>query len=156
MSFGAPRSEFEKLVGKIEATPLGQYKTSKATIFVDWKLGLIHKCLLLVAVIGGTVYMTQQYLAEEATQPSVQFWFEGESAMMAASDYTGFGSSAAPAYCDNPDYDYNYCTTEDGWCETCADGWMRVVAADPSLDGCTTGVDNYWDDARMHCACWQG
>ena len=151
MSFGAPRSEFEKLVGKIEATPLGQYKTSKATIFVDWKLGLIHKCLLLVAVIGGTVYMTQQYLAEEATQPSVQFWFEGESAMMAASDYTGFGSSAAPAYCDNPDYDYNYCTTEDGWCETCADGWMRVVDADPSLDGCTTGVDNYWDDASIGC-----
>ena len=142
-------SEFEKLVSKIEATPLGQYKTSKSTIFVDWKLGLIHKALLLAAVIGGAAYMTQQYLAEEATQPSVQFWFEGESAMMAASDYTGSGASTAPAYCDNPDYDYNYCDAS--YCTTCADGWMRETSADPSLDGCTTAVDNYWDDVDIGC-----
>ena len=141
MANNAEPTPFQKFTRLLETTPLGSFKTAKNTKIIDWKLGLMHHALTAVAIAYGVWVIQSAYQSAEAIgDAGVSFYFGGQSSMIAAANKS---ADEMPAFCNNHDYDYNYCWGPN--CDVpCPDGgWRR----DQSCDD----VDNWWDDTNIDC-----
>ena len=141
MANNAEPTPFQKFTRLLETTPLGSFKTAKNTKIIDWKLGLMHHALTAVAIAYGVWVIQSAYQSAEAIgDAGVSFYFGGQSSMTAAANKS---ADEMPAFCNNHDYDYNYCWGPN--CDVpCPDGgWRR----DQSCDD----VDNWWDDTNIDC-----
>ena len=137
----AEPSLFQKITRKLEETPIGAFKTAKNAKIIDWKLGLMYHALTGVAVGYGIFVIRSAYQSSEAIgDAGVSFYFGGQADMVAATDYSVDDPAAVPSYCNNADYNYNYCWQCTG---ACADGWVRE---DPTCE-----TDNWWDDTNIDC-----
>ena len=70
-----------------------------------------------VAVGYGIFVIRSAYQSSEAIgDAGVSFYFGGQADMVAATDYSVDDPAAVPSYCNNADYNYNYCWQCTGGC----------------------------------------
>lgn len=130
------------LIDKVEGTFVGQYQVTKSVSFMDFRLGLLNCGMMVGAVIVASITLsTGGFYSEEAGQPNIAFWYEGESAMQQAGNFTDNLRSGLPYCMSNDEYDYNYAP---GQQDVCDDGRYRY-------DFPKCEVDNYWDDTQILC-----
>lgn len=99
-------------ISKVESTPLGQLQVGKSVVFKDFRLGLLEKGLMVAVSVWCGITLSHAYYSEPTGEPSIQFWFQGESNMMAVANFTCSGEEyddhdysckAAPVYCSSPE-----------------------------------------------------